>query len=88
MFPNTWKKATSIRAVLKSRKNKATGIKIVEEPKPIAVPINSAINAVAKNNNSLRDYPFNNFIELSYLNVKTNFHKILGNFVNLIFILP
>jgi hypothetical protein len=55
-------------------------MKIVEEPKPIAVPITSAINAVAKNNNSLRDYPLNNFIEISYLNIKTNCHKIFSNF--------
>ena len=52
MFPEMWKKATSINAVLKFTKNKANGRKIVEEPNPAVVPIISAMKAKTKNNNS------------------------------------
>src|SRR3989344_5440000 len=49
-LPKKWKKATRIRAVLKSTKNKARGKKIVEEPNPTIVPIIPAAKAEIKNN--------------------------------------
>ena len=45
-FPNRWKKATRASADLKSKKNKARGKSIVDDPKPAMVPITSAKKAV------------------------------------------
>ena len=49
-LPKRWNTATNTRAVLKSTKNNAMGKKMVEEPKPAAVPMISDINAEMKNN--------------------------------------
>jgi hypothetical protein len=49
-LPKRWNIATNTRAVLKSTKNNAMGKKMVEEPKPAAVPMISDINAEMKNN--------------------------------------
>jgi hypothetical protein len=52
-FPNKCDIATSISAVLKSTKIKASGRNIVEEPKPATAPIISDTNVVTKNTKAI-----------------------------------
>lgn len=48
IFPDMWNIATNISAALKSKKNRAIGRKIVDEPKPAMVPTTSEKNARVK----------------------------------------
>ena len=64
IFPTTWKNATKTNAVLKSKKSKARGRKIVDEPNPAIVPRISAIKAERKNRSKKRFFKLYDFLLL------------------------